>query len=163
MAAAGAVFAQSAVLAGAKRASGPISHFPEILDDRVARWVGVYSFITCLLIAVFWNKRGAHWAMLCLLADFVLRFVGGANFSLGGSIASLTVAFMELFGSKPKWIAAPPKQFAALCGIMFSGLATLFFLVSPRGDGPHGHRDLRYVPSTLYVSIFLFIYFHLGF
>lgn len=71
--------------------------------------------------------------MLGLLVDFVLRFVGGANISPVGSFSVLIVAVMEMFGSKPQWRAGPPKQFAALCGLMFSFLATLFWFCSKVG------------------------------
>ena len=62
--------------------------------------------------------------------DFTLRFLGGANISVFGAAAQLIVAIREQFGSKPRWIAGPPKQFASFCGVMFAFLAFLFYQVA---------------------------------
>lgn len=103
-------------------------NFPDTVDDRVARLNGVLGCIACILIAIFFRRTAAHWAMVGVLADFVARLLGCP--SVISSLAQMIVAIMELFGSRPRWIAGPPKQFASLCGIMFSGLAVIFFMVA---------------------------------
>ncbi len=67
--------------------------------------------------------------MCALLVDYCLRFLGGSSISPLGSLAQVMVAIMDLFGSKPKWMAGWPKQFATFCGVMFTAGATLFFLL----------------------------------
>lgn len=62
------------------------------------------------------------------------RLFAGGRASIQGTIAEL---FSYYF--KREMVAGPPKQFAALCGIMFSGLATLFLFLG--GEGEYGAGD----------------------
>jgi hypothetical protein len=79
------------------------------------------------------NGVAAQWAdLLATQVDFMLRFLGGANVSVYGAAGQLIAAVMERFGSKPRWIAGPPKQFASVCGLMFATLAFLFYQVGRR-------------------------------
>lgn len=58
--------------------------------------------------------------------------MGGTGSPLA-SLCMIPVAIGErFFGLKPNFGAGPPKQFAAFCGIMFSGLAMLFFIVDQK-------------------------------
>ncbi len=45
-----------------------------------------------------------------LMIDFVLRLFGGGSICPLGALAQTVTAVMELFGSKPRWVAGPPKQ-----------------------------------------------------
>jgi hypothetical protein len=62
------------------------------------------------------------------------RLFAGGRASIQGTIAEL---FSYYF--KREMVAGPPKQFAAFCGIMFSGLATLFLFLG--GEGEYGAGD----------------------
>ncbi|KAG1678390.1 hypothetical protein FOA52_015157 [Chlamydomonas sp. UWO 241] len=102
--------------------------FPEAVDERVVRLTSIWIFIISVLCAVFYDKKQAHFTMLGLAIDFVLRFIGGGNISPLGSLSACIIAVMELFGSKPQFCPGPPKQFAALCGIIFAATSTTFYL-----------------------------------
>jgi hypothetical protein len=60
-------------------------------------------------------------------------FAGGRA-SIQGTISELVAYYF-----KREMVAGPPKQFAALCGVMFSGLATLFLFLG--GEGEYGAGD----------------------
>lgn len=120
----------SAVAAGTAPAPMTFFDFPAVVDDRVIRILGCIVFATCVVAAAFFDRVQAQWTMGATMVDYLLRFYGGANISVVGSVAQLIAAAMERFGSKPKWIAGPPKQFASFCGVMFAFLAFLFFQLS---------------------------------
>jgi hypothetical protein len=63
------------------------------------------------------------WYVLCaLFGDFVLRFLGGGRASLLGTIAEIPAHFL------PKiFVPGAPKQFAQLCGVLFTGAAALTY------------------------------------
>ncbi|KAG1668505.1 hypothetical protein FOA52_012099 [Chlamydomonas sp. UWO 241] len=111
--------------------------FPEAVDDRIIRITSLWVFIAAVLCAVFYDKKQAHFTMLGLAVDFFLRFIGGGNISPLGSFSACIVAVMELFGSKPQFRPGPPKQFAALCGVMFAVISTTFYLCSVYAKGLH--------------------------
>mmetsp|Transcript_38079 Transcript_38079/g.84818 ORF Transcript_38079/g.84818 Transcript_38079/m.84818 type:complete len:945 (+) Transcript_38079:211-3045(+) len=118
-----------AMLEGRNSVPGTLFAFPEALDDRAVRLNGIWGFVICLLVAIYHEKAQAHWVMVGLMVDFILRFIGGGNISPLGSLSTVCVAVMDAFGGKPKFIAGPPKQFATLCGIMFSAMASFFYLM----------------------------------
>eukprot|EP00798_Chlamydomonas_sp_ICE-L_P003361 gene3361-13392_t len=118
-----------ALTEGCSRVPGTLFAFPEAADDRVVRFVSLFAFVISVLSAVFFRTSQIHYVMLALAIDFTMRFFGGAAISPLGSLAMCCVSIMEMFGSQPKWVAGPPKQFAALAGISFSALAAFFFLM----------------------------------
>ncbi len=63
-----------------------------------------------------------------------VRFLAGGRASIQGALAEIPAFFF-----RRHMTAGPPKQFAALCGIIFSGLATLFLFLG--GDGGYGAGD----------------------
>jgi len=68
--------------------------------------------------------------------DFILRFCAGGRASVQGSLAEFGSFFF-----RPDMTAGPPKQFAALCGVIFSGLATLFLFLGDEGQWGAGNGE----------------------
>ncbi|KAG2497195.1 hypothetical protein HYH03_004784 [Edaphochlamys debaryana] len=127
--------ARCGVLEKGSEAGGTLIHFPEALDNRAVRFNGFWGFVICLLCAIYYKEPGAHWTMGGLMVDFACRFMGGGNFSPLGSLSACCCALLDATGkSRPIWIAGPPKQFASLCGLMFSTLSFFFFMVSIHED-----------------------------
>mmetsp|Transcript_45721 Transcript_45721/g.110786 ORF Transcript_45721/g.110786 Transcript_45721/m.110786 type:complete len:421 (+) Transcript_45721:47-1309(+) len=103
----------------------PYFWFPEKVDGNVVRITGAMTSFASGICAflvhyLFW----ARYIGYALAIDFVLRLLGGAKFSLFGRIAMLTAVHLE-----PMPRMGRPKQFATCCGVMFSGLGSLAFLV----------------------------------
>lgn len=121
---------KSGLVEGGRPAGGTLFHFPEVMDNRMQRLSSLWTVIICVLCAVFWKERVIAWIMSILMADYALRVLGGGNFSALGSLSFVIIGIAEYFGSKPRWVAGPPKQFAAFCGLMFSTLAAFFHLVA---------------------------------
>jgi len=104
----------------------PYFWFPEKVNANVVRITGI---LTCLISAAaavlvhyeqfFWGRYIAYG----IFFDFVLRLLGGAGVSLVGRIGMLLVSQMP-----PKPRLGRPKQFATICGIIFSGLGSLFYV-----------------------------------
>ncbi|KAG2443533.1 hypothetical protein HXX76_001885 [Chlamydomonas incerta] len=126
---------RSGVLESSSEAGGTLFHFPEAVDNRIVRLNGFWTFVICLLVAIYYKDTGAHWVMGGLMVEYVARFIGGSNASALGAFSSLITAFADVLfilgvaNFKPKFAAGPPKQFAALCGVMFSTLAFFFYLM----------------------------------
>ncbi len=103
-------------------AMNPLFWFPNVVNNHVIRVVGFQVCCLSVVCAVFREEEWAHWLTVFVLLDFCLRLIAGASASPLGMIATfLTSPFRPLF--RP----GPPKQFASLCGVMFSGLGTLFY------------------------------------
>eukprot|EP01134_Creolimax_fragrantissima_P006193 CFRG6193T1 len=103
----------------------PLFAFPDTLNNHVIRLKSF--FIACIgcLGVVFWHSRYMHCIIAGLFLDFMLSFLFGGTFSILSNIAEIFVCRF-----KPEWVSGPPKQFAAFCGIILSGTATIFFFVS---------------------------------
>eukprot|EP00301_Raphidiophrys_heterophryoidea_P005822 c12404_g1_i2.p1 GENE.c12404_g1_i2~~c12404_g1_i2.p1 ORF type:complete len:943 (+),score=168.97 c12404_g1_i2:138-2831(+) len=97
--------------------------FPDTVNHYVVRATAFQSFIICVLIVIF-RSYYWHWVIAALFGDFCLRFVAGPYLSPLGMFASLAASKF-----KPLFKAGPPKQFATFCGIVMSGLATLFYFI----------------------------------
>lgn len=123
-------YGKCGVLEAGAPAGGTLFHFPEVLDNRVVRFNGFWSFVICLLVAVFYKERAAHWVMGGLMVEYGMRLLGGGNVSALGALSGACAALLDVVGSRPKFVGGPPKQFATLCGLMFSSLAFFFYLVS---------------------------------
>jgi len=104
----------------------PLFWFPEKVNAYVVRSTGI---LTC-----FVSAAGAvlsiftPWGYLIgyyLVLDFILRIIGGARISPIGIIAALPTKCMD-----PKPRSGRPKQFASMCGFMFSLLGAIFYLLS---------------------------------
>eukprot|EP00529_Nitzschia_sp_RCC80_P020827 CAMPEP_0113472688 /NCGR_PEP_ID=MMETSP0014_2-20120614/17646_1 /TAXON_ID=2857 /ORGANISM="Nitzschia sp." /LENGTH=410 /DNA_ID=CAMNT_0000365409 /DNA_START=60 /DNA_END=1292 /DNA_ORIENTATION=- /assembly_acc=CAM_ASM_000159 len=103
----------------------PYFWFPETVDAHVIRMTGILSCLTSLVGAI--AACVAPWGMyiaFVLAADYFLRILAGSCFSVLGRIACIV---SKLFEPKPR--VGRPKQFASLCGFMFAGLASMFYLL----------------------------------
>jgi glutaredoxin 3 len=110
------------------RATHPLFWFPNTVNNLVIRVVGFQVCTASVISAVFLNEMWARYLAVGVLVDFCLRFVAGSAASPMGMIATLITAPF-----RPQFRPGPPKQFASFCGIMFSGLGTLFYFVEFRG------------------------------
>lgn len=113
----------------AKLKAKPFFWFPEKVDGNVVRITGVLTFVISFLSVIFvyfenvssWGRYLAYF----LAIEFLLRLLAGARISFLGRLAML---FTKPFDPNPR--AGRPKQFAAVCGIVFSWLASIFYLVT---------------------------------
>ncbi|KAL3944922.1 MAG: hypothetical protein SGBAC_001013 [Bacillariaceae sp.] len=101
--------------------------FPDKVDGNVVRLTGVLTFFVSALCAILVHWEQFFWARYMAYAiavDFVLRLLGGAKFSVFGRFAMLLALPLD-----PIPRMGRPKQFATCCGIMFSALGSLGFLM----------------------------------
>jgi len=101
--------------------------FPDKVDGNIVRLTGVLTFFASALCATLVHWEQFFWAKYVAYAiaiDFVLRLLGGAKFSVFGRFAMLLALPLE-----PIPRMGRPKQFATCCGIIFSGLGSLAFLI----------------------------------
>ncbi|KXZ47349.1 hypothetical protein GPECTOR_36g72 [Gonium pectorale] len=126
----GARLARSGVREGGSAAGGTMFHFPEVVDNRIVRLNGFWTFVICLLVAIYYKETAAHWVMGGLMVECVARLLGGSNAGPLGGLSQLVTAVADQFGSRPKFVGGAPKQFASFCAVMFGALAFFFFLVS---------------------------------
>jgi hypothetical protein len=104
----------------ANSAVKPLFWFPEEVNAHVIRVTGVFTFFAAAKGAGQWAKYVAY----SIVMEFVLRFLGGAKFSILGNLA-----FILTYPWEPKPRYGGLKQFAACCVSAFSSLGSLFFLV----------------------------------
>jgi glutaredoxin 3 len=105
--------------------------FPSKVNKSAIRTTGVLSCGIALTSAILMSQNPsdpvAGYIAAGLFGDFTLRFLAGSRFSplaqLGGILAkNMTVIYRP----------GAPKQFASVCGMMFSGMgAAMFFRESP--------------------------------
>jgi glutaredoxin len=110
------------------RATHPLFWFPNTVNNLVIRVVGFQVFTASVISCIFLNEMWARYLAAAVLVDFCLRFVAGSAASPFGMVATLVTSPF-----RPQFRPGPPKQFASACGIMFSGLGTLFYFVEFRG------------------------------
>jgi len=104
----------------------PLFWFPEQVNGTVVRCTGVLTCLTAVVCVVAthvaapssWGPYLAYYLVL----DFVLRILAGAKLSVLGRLATLLTLFV-----KPDPRAGRPKQFASMCGLMFSLLGAAFY------------------------------------
>lgn len=104
----------------------PLFLFPAIVDAHVIRLTGILTCLSSLLaaISVHWVPWGSYIAY-GIFFDFVSRLFAGSRFSVLGRIATLLTSPI-----KPKPRHGRPKQFATMCGVMFSGLGSFFYVMN---------------------------------
>jgi glutaredoxin 3 len=102
----------------------PCFWFPNVVNNNVVRVTGLQVFILSVLSCAFFDEVWARYIAVCLLIDFLLRFVAGSSLSPLGMFATIITGFW-----KPDFRPGPPKQFAAFCGVIFSMMATMFYFV----------------------------------
>eukprot|EP00538_Stauroneis_constricta_P000528 CAMPEP_0119546512 /NCGR_PEP_ID=MMETSP1352-20130426/899_1 /TAXON_ID=265584 /ORGANISM="Stauroneis constricta, Strain CCMP1120" /LENGTH=996 /DNA_ID=CAMNT_0007591223 /DNA_START=151 /DNA_END=3141 /DNA_ORIENTATION=+ len=107
------------------RACHPLFWFPNTVNNNAIRVIGFLTFALSVVSAALLNDKWGRYIAVFVLVDFCLRFVAGASASACGMIAIFVTSKF-----RPDFRPGPPKQFASLCGIMFSGLGTLFYFVN---------------------------------
>jgi tellurite resistance protein TehA-like permease/glutaredoxin/hemerythrin-like domain-containing protein len=105
-------------------------YFPETVNGHVVRFSGLFTSIYAILCCIFYRHMATQWCVLALACDFVLRFTFGASCSVVGMVSAVLVSRIA-----PKFVAGPPKQFAALCGVFFSTFAAGLYLADQRVGG----------------------------
>lgn len=114
------------MLADSKAASQPYFWFPSKVDGNVVRITGVLtSLLSASSVALFWYHDIGIYIAYGIWLDFLLRLFGGARVSLLGRIAMILATAMD-----PEPRAGRPKQFATMCGVMFSTFGSLFYFLS---------------------------------
>lgn len=104
--------------------------FPETVNGRAAQLTGVLTTIIAVLCVIFYRHAATQWAVLGLAIDFICRVVYGGSHSIVGLVSSAL-----LVNVPPRFIAGPPKQFAAMCGVFFSTLSAGLYLSNQRVGG----------------------------
>jgi glutaredoxin 3 len=105
----------------------PYFWFPEKVDGNVVRITGVLTCFASAMSAILVHWECFFWARYVTYAiaiDFVLRLLGGAKFSVFGRVGMLLACPLD-----PNPRMGRPKQFATCCGIIFSWLGSLFYLM----------------------------------
>ncbi|KAL6074286.1 Glutaredoxin domain-containing protein [Balamuthia mandrillaris] len=107
--------------------------FPYNINGVQARFVGLFVVVTCILGIIFRESKTMQWSIAGMAAGYLLRFFSGANASFLGSLAGIPAFFFE-----PDLVPGPPKQFAALCGFLFSAIATALLFIAEEGGCGEG-------------------------
>jgi glutaredoxin len=106
----------------------PFFFFPAKVNGNVVRGTGI---LTCLVavacVVLSWLTSWGQYIALYLVLEFILRILAGSRLSLLGQLATLLTLTME-----PEPRSGPPKQFACLCGFMFSFLGASFYCLGFR-------------------------------
>jgi len=103
-------------------------YFPMAVDGNIVRIMGCITSALSLLSAIivhYYVQVGRIIAYI-LAFDFILRVVGGAKISIIGNIASVINSILML---QPNKRSGRPKQFASMCGLLFSSLASLLYII----------------------------------
>jgi glutaredoxin len=103
----------------------PLFWFPATVNAHVVRLSGVMSCLCAAFsaVSVHWVEWGRY-VGYALFFDYVLRLLAGSRLSILGQLATLMASPLT-----PKSRHGRPKQFATMCGIMFSGLGALFYVL----------------------------------
>ncbi len=103
----------------------PLFWFPATVNAYVIRLTGVLTCACSIVsaVSVHWVVWGRYIAY-ALFFDFILRLFAGSRFSVVGRLATVLTSLIP-----PKPRHGRPKQFATMCGVMFSGLGSLFFVL----------------------------------
>jgi hypothetical protein len=101
----------------------PLFWFPSTVNGKVVRCTGMCTSVTAVLCVVLsyltsWGQYISYY----LVMDFVLRILAGGKFSLLGNLATLLTTCLE---KEPR--SGRPKQFACMCGLIFSLLGATFY------------------------------------
>ncbi|CAB9506706.1 Glutaredoxin [Seminavis robusta] len=113
-------------LMAAKSTTKPLFWFPVTVNAHAVRSTGIATSLlaaTAAIMALVVPPVGQIIAYYLVL-DFILRIVGGARWAPVGIIAAVPVKVWE-----PKPRSGRPKQFASMCGFMFSFLGSVFYLI----------------------------------
>jgi glutaredoxin len=100
----------------AKVGTKPLFWFPVTVNAHVVRLSGVMLCLCAAFsaVSVHWVEWGRY-VGYALFFDYVFRLLAGSRLSLLGQLATLMASPLT-----PKLRHGQPKQFATMCGIMFS-------------------------------------------
>ncbi len=99
---------------------------PSTVDDNAARWVA--GIIVALGLLSLWPP--AHWLSAVAAADFSIRAWGNRRYSPMRWVAKQITAGLR---TPPRFVYAPPKQFAARIGSVMTLGATALYLAGLDG------------------------------
>jgi len=114
--------------------SSALFWFPDTVENNVVRISGACTAITSILCVIFYNENNTQWVVVGLMVDFIFRLLFGSSLSIIGMFAVFIVSIIRK-NSPPDLRAGPPKQFAAVCGVFFSSLASGLYLGNQRIGG----------------------------
>lgn len=154
-----------AVISNSKYQMKPFFWFPEKVDGNVVRITGVLTCFASAIPAILIHLEHFFWARYAayvIALDFLLRLLGGAKFSVFGRMAMLLARPLD-----PNPRMGRPKQFATVCGVMFSGLGSLFYIVKFPGHDIVGSVFMGGLAVATFMEGFLdfcvgCVFFHLG-
>jgi glutaredoxin 3 len=131
----------------------PYFWFPEKVDGNVVRITGVLTCFASAMSAILVHWTVFFWARYVTYAiaiDFFLRLLGGAKFSIFGRVAMLLASPLD-----PNPRMGRPKQFASCCGIIFSWLGSLCYLVTFPGHDIVGSVFMGGLAGACFMEGFL--------
>jgi hypothetical protein len=102
--------------------------FPNPVNDAAARTVAL-GVLTMALVALATNTA---WLLIPLTYGFVARVAAGPKISPLGQFAVRVAAPQLTTWQKP--VPGPPKRFAQVLGLAFTGSATIVWLTAGWGD-----------------------------
>nr|MBU6203514.1 DUF4395 family protein [Acidobacteriota bacterium] len=97
--------------------------FPHPVNETSARLVagGV------VLMSISFASTGAAWLLIPLTYGFLARVTTGPTFSPLGQLATRVVT--PRIRAKHRLVAGPPKRFAQFVGLIFSGTASVLWIL----------------------------------
>jgi len=102
----------------------PLFWFENSVNGNVSRCTAVLTCATALVcVGATYLASWGHYISYFLLFDFLMRILAGSKLSVLGRLSTLLTLF-----AKPDPRAGRPKQFASMCGFIFSLLGTIFYL-----------------------------------
>jgi Domain of unknown function (DUF4395) len=110
----------------AKSTTKPLLWFPVTVNAHAVRLTGVATFMISAASAVLAIVAPPYGQFLAyyLILDFMLRIMGGGRMA---PIAMICGHLVSCWDPKPR--SGRPKQFAACCGLLFSLLGSVFYLI----------------------------------
>ncbi|CAN0442207.1 unnamed protein product, partial [Ectocarpus sp. 12 AP-2014] len=115
----------------------PMFHAPISVDNRAVRLGGSLTSIFAAACVVFAERYVTSWVVLGMFVSKTLDMTG-----LPGPYALLVK--LPFAGTKPRLQSGPARQFANLCGMIFSGVAYASLL----GGKPMGARVMMGILSV---------------
>lgn len=97
--------------------------FPHPVNETSARLVATGVAV----MSVAYAATGAAWLLIPLTYGFIARVTTGPAFSPLGLIATKVIT--PRINVKHRFVAGPPKRFAQFVGLVFSGSASVLWLL----------------------------------
>lgn len=97
----------------------PFFSFPHPINSYVARWVALGVVIMAIATIVF----DQPWIMPIMAYGFIARVAAGPR--LSPLAMFVTKVLQPPIGDPTKFVAGPPKRFAAMIGVVFTVAATV--------------------------------------